>query len=94
LTDPGYLSYLYGRQVPSYLAAHDIHYVVLPVDSQGQSSLGNRLRLVNNPEVERTRLFYACSLSADWRLGYVETGNAAQCQEVDSVRFVERTASR
>ena len=88
LTDPTYLAYLYGRQVPRYLASHDIHYIVLPVDPRGQSALGNRLRLVDNPEVQRSPLFRACSATADWQLGYVQTGNAAQCQEVDSVRFV------
>jgi hypothetical protein len=87
LTDPAYLAYLYGGRVPLYLASHDIHYVVLPVDPLGRSAIGRRLRLTDNLEVERIRLFQACSPPADWRLAWIETGNAIQCQEVDSVRF-------
>jgi hypothetical protein len=93
LTDPVYLSYLYGGQVPRYLAAHGIHYVVLPTDTGGQSAIGHRLRLTDNVEVERKSLFRACSTLEDWRLGWIETGNAVQCQEVDSVKFVTEAGS-
>ncbi len=91
LTDSGYLAYLYGGRVPLYLAAHGVYYVVLPVDPSGGSAIGQRLRLTDNPEVVRNRLFQACSTVDDWRLGWIETGNAVQCQEVDSLRFVSRS---
>jgi hypothetical protein len=87
LTDPTYPSYLYAGKVPFYLASHGIHYVVLPTDSAGHSGIGRLLRLTDNPGVERTRRFRVCSTRDDWRLGWIETGNAVQCQEVDSVRF-------
>jgi hypothetical protein len=90
LTDPAYLSYLYGGRVPSYLAQHGVRYLVLPGDASGRSGLGERLRLTDNPQVERQRLFRICSSPQDWRLGVVQTGNAMLCQEVDSVRFVQQ----
>jgi hypothetical protein len=64
--------------------------LVLPGDASGRSGLGERLRLTDNPQVERQRLFRICSSPQDWRLGVVQTGNAMLCQEVDSVRFVQQ----
>ena len=90
LTDPTYLPYLYAGQVPRYLAQHEIRYIILPGDASGRSGLGLRLRLTDNPGVERQLLFRVCSDPRDWRLGVVQTGNAMLCQEVDRVKFVRQ----
>lgn len=93
LTDSGYLAYLYGGKVPEYLALHDVRYLVLPVDPVGASDVAHRLRLQGNPAVKRRRLFQACSTHDAWEPGWFETGNAFQCQEVDSVTFAPESGS-
>jgi len=90
LTDPSYTQYLYTRQVPRYLALHHIHYLVLPSNPEGASSIAASLGLANNPAVVTHELQRVCSAAGDWQVGYSLTRNAFQCQEVESFELVER----
>jgi hypothetical protein len=94
LTDPAYTQYLYSRQVPRYLALHDIHYLVLPVNPAGHSVIAKSLRLEDDPAVVSRELVRICSAVDDWQLGWSETRNAFQCQEVDRVEFPSESANR
>jgi hypothetical protein len=87
LTDPRYIDFLTSRQVPRYLTDHHIQYLVLPVDTLGQSTIGQDLGLVGAPHVQRSLLFRACNTAGDWQVAWSETRNAYQCQEVDRVEF-------
>jgi len=87
LTDPGYIDFLKSRQVAKYLAARQIHYLVLPVDPLGESGIGKELGLVGVATVHRRVLFRACNSADDWQIPWSETRSAYQCQEVDAVEF-------
>jgi hypothetical protein len=87
LTDPGYVRFLYENRVPDYLAQHEIHYLVLPVDPAGSSSIAKDLAILLNPHVLTRTLLRVCSSSADWQLSWSQFRNAFQCQEVDSFDF-------
>ena len=87
LTDPAYTPYLLGGQVPAYLQQHGIRFVVLPMDPDGSSRIGAALRLTGNPDVVLRPLFRACSPTATWSLGFLETSDALPCQELDALSF-------
>ncbi len=86
LTDAAYVSYLYNNQVPEYLKEHSISLVILP-DAPGQAVIGEELGLVGNPEVILRSLHRDCTPVSTWIVGWVETRNAAQCQELFEISF-------
>ncbi len=87
LTDPGYAAYLASGRVPEYLREHQIRYVVLPTGMDRSSRLANSLRLTGNPAVVLQPMYRACSPVGAWWLGYLQTDDAFQCQELDRVWF-------
>jgi hypothetical protein len=82
LTDSAYIAFLYGDRVPQYLAEHHIALVVLPTHDNGQSTIGEELHLTLNPNVTLTPIHRACTPYETWRLGWIETRHADQCQEL------------
>lgn len=87
LTDPRYIDFLQSGRVAQYLAARGVRYLVLPVDSRGQSKIGRDLGLMDVTGVHRRQLFRVCNTDVDWQIPWSETRNAFQCQEVDEVDF-------
>ncbi|MDT7814442.1 MAG: hypothetical protein QOJ42_4358, partial [Acidobacteriaceae bacterium] len=76
LVDPSYIPYLVHGQVPEYLEAKRIRYLVLP--SQGIEDFG----FANIDVFNMKRVAEYCSPSEPWLLGYRYTINATQCQEI------------
>ena len=87
LTDPAYIDFLTSRRVAKYLADHEIRYLVLPVNPQGESGIGAALGLIGVESVHRRLLTRICSPEADWQIAWSETRSAFQCQEVDAVEI-------
>jgi hypothetical protein len=86
LVDSSYIPYLYGNRVPQYLREHNVSLVVLPFDGS-DSPIGRGLDLVGNPSLLLTPIHVDCTSDATWRLGWVETRHAAQCQQLYEIQF-------
>jgi hypothetical protein len=87
LTDASYLPYLVSRRVPEYLELHHLQYAVFPLDENGVSVFREELNMEGNPGVQRKILFRACGDDARRQLSWIETRNAAPCQEVDQLTY-------
>ncbi len=87
LTDTRYAAYMLSGRVPEYLREHGIRYVVLPTEMDRSSRLADKLRITGNPQVKLELMDRACSPEGVWQLGFLQTNDAFQCQELDRVRF-------
>jgi hypothetical protein len=81
LVDPSYVPYLVHGQIPEYLEAKHIQYLVLP--NQGREDFG----FANIEAFNMKRVAEYCSPSEPWLLSYRYTINAAQCQEIYLLDF-------
>jgi hypothetical protein len=86
LIDSAYIPYLYSNRVPQYLQERSVSLVVLPSDGS-DSMLGRDLHLIGNPNVLATPIHRDCTQDAIWKLGWIETRHAAQCQQLYQIDY-------
>jgi hypothetical protein len=89
LTDPQYLSYLFGHDVPVFLKANNIRYAVLPYQPGWGLAFWNMLILEQVPKnpVELTQLRMFCFPTEVQLRVWTGTSAATACQVLYSVHF-------
>lgn len=87
LSDVTYAGYLINGRVPEYLRQHSITRIVLPEEKSGYSFIAEELHLIRNPELTLSLVHRECTAEAVWKIAWIETRNATQCQALYTIKF-------